>query len=323
MRADRLLAIVLYIQARGVVTAEELAKEMEVSERTIYRDIDALSFAGIPLYAEKGPGGGFSLLESYRTTLTALTQDEIQSLSLLNISEPFIELGLDEALRLGLMKVMAELSGSFQHVESQTRQRLYFDMGAKKRPRSLPFLDLIYEAIWEDHKLSLSYRFPYQNGIVVTRNACPFGLVVSSGEWYLVWEDQGKIDVYQVRDLVTVKVLKEEFSRPRKFDLASYWNQYLIKRKRKFPRYFVQLLISPDMIYEINQILGRSQIPVETNCRKNEKDWIQTELVFESFEEARRLLLGFGGAVKVIHPLALRLSIQDFASQIVSRYDGS
>ena len=159
MRADRLLSLLMLLQTRGQMTAQELAKELEVSERTIYRDMDALSVAGIPIYGEPGPEGGFALLNSYRTNLTGLTEGEVRALFMLSIPAPLADLGVSQELRSALLKLSAALPDSHRRDEAKVRQRFHLDstwwhQGAEQ----LPHLSTVHDALWQDRQLHIVYR---------------------------------------------------------------------------------------------------------------------------------------------------------------------
>ena len=147
MRADRLLSILMLLQARGKMSAQALADELEVSVRTIYRDLDALSAAGVPVYAERGPGGGCLLLDSYRTTLTGLTRDEVRALFALSIPSALSELGIDDEARTALYKLSAALPASRRPDEAGSRQRVHLDPEGWSDPKApAPHLQRIYQA---------------------------------------------------------------------------------------------------------------------------------------------------------------------------------
>src|SRR5512147_2861952 len=153
MRADRLLSLLMLLQARGRMTAQELARELEVSERTIYRDINALSASGVPVYAESGPGGGCALLDSYRTNLTGLTADEARALFMLSIPAPLDQLGVGQELRAALLKLSAALPSSRRPDEERARQRIHIDSLAWFQGEDpVPHLHTLQQAVWQDRR---------------------------------------------------------------------------------------------------------------------------------------------------------------------------
>src|SRR5512139_1469295 len=159
MRADRLIAELMLLQAQGRMTARVLARQVEVTERTVYRDIESLCMAGIPIYTERGPGGGISLVESYRTNLTGMTRGEVRALFMLSVPVALDELGLDSEARTAFLKLSAALPGALREEEQRTRQRFYIDQSgwqATQGPKSQSAL--IQQAVWEDRLLRVRYR---------------------------------------------------------------------------------------------------------------------------------------------------------------------
>lgn len=158
MRADRLLALLMLLQTGGRMTAAELARELEVSERTIYRDLDALAMAGVPVYAERGPGGGCALLDSYRTSLTGLTDGEVRALFLLSLPTPLADLEVGRDLKAAVLKLNAALPAERQDQADWLRQRLHLDWSAPSEAETVPHLPQVQRAVWENRRLRVTYR---------------------------------------------------------------------------------------------------------------------------------------------------------------------
>ena len=212
MRADRLLSLLMMLQARGRVTAETLAQELEVSVRTVYRDLDALSGAGVPVYAEKGPGGGIALLESYRTTLTGLTTEESRALFMLNIPAPLAQLGVSQELKTALLKLSAALPASRRAEEERARQRFHLDaVGWSQSLEPAPYLQLVQQALWNDRRLKLFYRTFF--GTLIERVGEPLGLVAKASVWYLVYTEAEVRRVVRVADLLQVDADAYQYTR--------------------------------------------------------------------------------------------------------------
>ncbi|MGI9061582.1 MAG: helix-turn-helix transcriptional regulator [Ktedonobacteraceae bacterium] len=225
MRADRLLALLLLLQTRGRMTAHELAEQLEVSERTIYRDMEALSVAGIPVYAERGPGGGCSLIDGYQTQLTGLTATEVRALFLLRMASPLADLGLTKALDDALLKLSASLPASQRDDAEQVRQRIHLDSAAwNANAETMCHLHTIQEAIWQERMLVLSYR--ESHSYCCEQLVEPYGLVSKGSAWYLVGAASGENKVFHVSRVATVMLTAEHFIRPASFDLPSYWSEY-------------------------------------------------------------------------------------------------
>jgi len=232
MRADRLLSILLLLQARGRMTAQELADEVEVSQRTIYRDVEALSMAGVPVYADRGPGGGFALLDRYRTTLTGLNRDEVRALFMLSIPEPLAQLGLDGELKAALLKLSAALPEARRPDEALVRQRFHLDSAWWFQPEEpVPHLPALQQAVWEDRRLHLAVRLPFDTRVEWLVD--PYGLVAKAGVWYLVCARKNHLRVHRVSDVLTAHVADERFQRPADFDLGLL--EGVVRRIRRQP----------------------------------------------------------------------------------------
>ena len=227
MRADRLLSLLLLLQTRGRMTARELAECLEVSERTIYRDIEALSSAGIPLYTEPGPGGGCELIDGYQTKLTGLTRAEVRALFLLKVSGPLADLGLSQVLEDAQLKLSAVLPPAFRSDAIQVRQRIHMDTSLPEPSHCIPsYLTLLQEAIWQDRTLCLSYD--RHTGKLVD----PYGLVSRARTWYLVGAVEGEMRILRVSRIRAVEMTEQHFTRPAEFDLAAYWAEHYTPRQR-------------------------------------------------------------------------------------------
>jgi predicted DNA-binding transcriptional regulator YafY len=320
MRADRLLSMLMLLQARGQMTAQELSAALEVSVRTIYRDLDALSAAGVPVYAVRGPGGGCALLDSYRTTLTGLTPDEVRALFMLSIPAPLAELGVDEELRAALVKLAASLPRSRQPDEARARQRIHLDSNSWFETReAVPHLRTLHEALWQGHRVRLAYQLPFDT--TASWVVEPYGLVAKASTWYLVCARRGHIHAYRVSQVVAAEILEEQFDYPPEFDLVAFWRAWCAQVEENRPHYPVTLRVSPGLgpwlKHLLGEQIGRAVVPAGS---PDDEGWIEISLVFESLEEARQRILGFGGAVEVLAPQPLRESVLDHARQILEVY---
>ncbi|HEX8186484.1 MAG TPA: YafY family protein, partial [Blastocatellia bacterium] len=218
MRADRLLSIMLLLQVHRRITARELASRLEVSERTIHRDMDALSGAGIPVFAERGSGGGWALMEEYRTNLTGLNKDEIQALFLVNPSRLLADLGLGKASDAALIKLRAALPSVSRDEAEYARQRIYVDLaGWNHSQETIPHLPALQEAIWRERKLRFTYERTGCDG--VERLVDPLGLVAKGSAWYLVAAVEGETRSYRISRVKDVEIMDEPCARPEGFDL--------------------------------------------------------------------------------------------------------
>lgn len=321
MRADRLLSILMLLQARGRMTAEQLAEETEVSVRTIYRDIDALSAAGVPVYAERGPGGGCALIEGYRTSLTGLTEDEVRALFMLSVPASLDDLGASQELRAALRKLAAALPDARRQDEERVRQRIYLDWEGWAQPEPVPHLQAIRQAVWQDRKLTIAYRWVAPHVQQFERLVDPYGLVAKAGVWHLVCADDSRIRVHRVSELVDVRATDEHFERPADFDLAAFWKAWCRGREESRPTYPVTARVSPDLVQLLPLYFGNRVRDAIANAGPPDSEgWVTLTLPFERLETARERILGFGRAVEVLEPEPLRLSVIDFARQIVNFY---
>ena len=320
MRADRLLSLLLLLQTRGRMTAEDLATELEVSERTIYRDIDALSGAGVPVYGERGPEGGYALLDGYRTSLTGLTVDEMRAFFLLNIPAPLAALGISQELKTALLKLSAALPAGGRGEEDRVRQRFYLDATWwDQDDQASPYLQTVEDALWHDRRLFIEYAT--LQGIVIEQTVAPLGLVAKAGVWYLVYAHNGRVRAQRVSHLRSVRSSDESFERPANFDLPGFWQQWCADYARGRSLYAVTLRVAPRFIPALPHYLGAGAH--DALARAGAPDaggWVTLALAFDSLNAARERILACGSGVEVIQPEALRLSVADFAAQTLSVY---
>ncbi|QRN82835.1 YafY family transcriptional regulator [Chloroflexota bacterium] len=325
MRADRLLSIMLLLQGRGKMTAQDLAEELEVSERTVYRDIDALCTAGVPVYSESGHGGGYGLTEDYRLHLTGLSKDELRALMTLGSFAPLSDLGLRDELRAALLKISASLPESSRYDDERIQRFFHFDQTWWQQSSAwMPHLQKVQEALWQDRKLEILYRLPQP--LEVRHLVSPYGLVVKAGRWYLVCERNGSVFVYRLSELLDVQLSDETFTRVDDFDLAAFWSKWCQRYEGFLTVFTATLDVAPAVFPLLHKTFGSQVEEQLLVANQAEADgWQRIDVAFESFESAREKVLGLGSGVRVIAPLALRLSVQDYAHQIVKLYqpDGS
>jgi predicted DNA-binding transcriptional regulator YafY len=320
MRADRLLALLMLLQSRGRMTAVQLAEQLEVSERTIYRDLDALSAAGVPVYAERGPGGGCALLDSYRTNLTGLTEEEVRALFMLSIPGPLADLGVSQELKAALLKVSAAMPAAYRKNVEGVRQRIYLDAAGWFQPEEpMPHLGTIQEAVWADRRLQVTYR--RGDGMQVERRVDPYGLVAKAGIWYLVRALKGRMGVYRVSRVQAAELTEERFERQEGFDLAAYWTEWCVEFEASRPVYPVTLRVAPDLVPTLAHVFGDGiYARVEEARPPDAEGWITLSCTFEHLPMARTQVLGFGTMAEVVEPAELRQSVVEFARGITALY---
>lgn len=227
MRLHRLIAIVLLIESRGRIKANELALALETSVRSIYRDIDVLAEAGIPMVSTPGPNGGISLMEGYTVNLKQLNGEEVINLYLTGMgiySGGQSESGLK--LKTALLKLEKTLPASFQPDIQKAQSRFYFDDTPWWTERTeIPCLEAVRGAVWRCRKLMVQYN--KVNGKISTRTLHPYGLVVKQGDWYLIAYCEGarEIRTFKCDRIASVQLLDEECTIPQKFSLERHWKR--------------------------------------------------------------------------------------------------
>jgi len=300
MRADRLLSILLLLQVHRRLTARDLAARLEVSERTIHRDMEALSAAGFPVFAERGIGGGWMLVEGYKTNLTGLNRDEIQALFLTKPLRLLADLGLKKASDAAFIKLSAALPAAHRDNAEQARQRIHIDAtGWNHSSESIQFLPVLQEAVWQDRKL----HFTYERGggcDSVERLADPLGLVAKGNAWYLVAAVDGEIRSYRVSRVVEAQLTDDPCIRPNDFDLAGYWEQSTVNFKAQLPRYTAIVRAHPDVFPRLRFAgrfarIGQAEPP-------DADGWIRVTLRFDVEEMAVEWALSFGSKIEVLEP---------------------
>ena len=323
MRADRLLSLLMLLQTRGRLTARELAERLEVSERTIYRDLEALSAAGVPVYADRGPGGGCGLLDGYRTTLTGLTEAEARALFMVSLPAPLGALGVSQELRSALLKLSAALPPGRRAAEAEARQRIHVDSTWWFQPAGpAPCLPVLHDAVWRDRRLRLTWRgWGGPAARPITAEVEPYGLAAKAGVWHLVYALADRLRVCAAADVLAAEPTGTTFTRPADFDLAEFWRAWCAEVEQGRPRFEVTARVAPGLWPRLGLYLGEGRpVAIEATGPAEADGWHPARLTFEYFEEARGRLLGVGGALEVLEPEALRRSLADFAEQALAVY---
>ena len=315
MRADRLIALTLRLQQKGKQTGAELADALGVSQRTIYRDVDALSALGIPVYADGGPGGGYSLLENYRTTLTGLNEGEIRALFALAVPNHLSALSAGGQLDTAFLKLSASLPQKYQDQMVQTEQRLYLDSNPWfQHAPALPHLPTLQHAVWHDQQVSLGYS--RQDDSVNQRVVSPYALAAKSGLWYLVADTEAGMRVYRVSRIHHVEALSERFVRSAEFDLPTFWHKWVADYERSLPTYLVTLKATAAAKEPIVQQFGKEV----WDSAEFQSGYKHLTISFERKEEAHATLMGMGNTVSVLSPDRLRQLLVETAQAILTNY---
>jgi predicted DNA-binding transcriptional regulator YafY len=274
----------------------------------------------VPIYAERGPGGGCALIEGYRTTLTGLTDDEARTLFLSGTTQALADLGLGPALDAALLKLLAALPAVHRERAARMQQRLYLDAAAwNHTEEDIPHLRTIQDAIWQDRKLRLTYHS--RNGVTTDRVVDPLGLVAKTSVWYLVTATNGAMRVFRVSRVRDTVMLDEPCTRPANFDLVAYWQEWRAQFRASLRNYPVTLRLSPAALPLLPHIFGEGERARVVSAGAPDADGCLTlPFVFESFETARADVLRFGTFAEVIEPPELRAGVAALAQNIAAMY---
>jgi predicted DNA-binding transcriptional regulator YafY len=327
VRADRLLSLVLLLQARGRATAQAIAAELEVSVRTVYRDLEALVAAGVPVLTESGPGGGCRLMDGYRFPLRGLSPDEAEALLILGVPGVVRELGLDAALDAAQRQIRLTAGGP----DLDGAALVHLDMprwfGSQE---DVPGLRDLARALRSGRRLALRYRAPGDPGDAEPRVVEPLGLVNKAGLWYLVAAPAGRVHdrsgvrVFRVARIASARPLAEAFERPAGFDLAAFWRQWSAEFEASRPRLPVTLRASPRALAILGEVFGQAAGPaLAAALPPDEHGWRVLTLSFEHERAAAHRLAGFGDQVEVLAPPSVRAGLVATARQILGRYDAA
>jgi len=318
MRADRLVSLVLLLQTRGRLPARVLAAELEVSVRTVYRDIAALNTAGVPVVTESGPNGGCWLLDGYRFPLRGLSADEASALLVLGVPAAVAELGLADAVAAARQKI--SISAGNGHQEPAL---IHLDMprwfhGAEH----VPHLPALASAVRERRQLRLGYRRG-DDGPETTRVVSPLGLVNKAGTWYLVAMASGRDEptVYRAGRVTYAHVLADSFARPEGFDLAAFWAEWSASFQASRPKTAVRLRASPAALDAFSEVFSDAVRPaLEAAGPPDAAGFREVTLTFEHETAAVTRLAGFGGEVEVLSPAAVRTRLVATARDLLKVY---
>ena len=305
MRATRLVSLLLLLQTRGQLTATELAERLEVSVRTVHRDMESLSAAGVPVEAVRGPAGGYRLAGGYRTRLTGLTADEAEALFAAGMPGPAAELGLGGELAAARLKLLAALPSELQERAARASRLFHLDTrGWFRAEDSVPHLPALSAAVWRGCRARIRYR---EGRLVVQRTIDPLGLVLKGGVWYLIARRSVGMRVYRVSRVAGVRQLPESFERPPGFELAVFWDEW--------SRAFEQSRPQVDVTVRVSEEVAR-RLPGEPRLAGDGR----AALRFDDLGVAYRELLRFGAGVEVLEPVELRTRISETAREVAALY---
>jgi predicted DNA-binding transcriptional regulator YafY len=322
MQADRLLALLLLLQAHGRTSARSLARQLEVSTRTIYRDLDALSAAGVPVYAERGRNGGCLLMPGFRTDVTGLTANEARALFVFAGRGLPSGLGHEPELKSALRKLLAAVPESHRPAAVRARERVVVDpTGWSRAAEPVPHLATVQEAVWLDRRLRLAYRSsdaPRARELIVE----PYGLVAKAGTWYLIAAEDGEPRLFRASRIEAAELLDTPASRPLGLDLEALW----LELRRRFDvrggeGLAVRALVrTANLARFLRMAAGPTIEPPEPGTDDTNSGWTEVGLRFRGEGPAVALLLGFGGEVQALEPASIRLTMGEAARAIVAHY---
>jgi predicted DNA-binding transcriptional regulator YafY len=324
VRADRLVSLVLLLQTRGRMSARALAAELEVSVRTVYRDLDSLGAAGVPVVAEPGRDGGCRLLEGYRFPLRGLSPDEASALLVLGVPAALAELGLADALSAAHRKISVTTGPQAGPALVHLDMPRWFH--AKE---DVPHLRTLAEALRQHRRLVLGYSRG-RTGVETTRVVDPFGLVNKAGVWYLVASGvrsdapslaENGAAVFRAGRITSARVLSEPSCRPPDFDVAAFWDRWSDSFMTTRPKIEVRLRASPVALSSFGEVFGDAvQAALAAAAPPDSAGWREVTLTFEHETAAAHRLAGFGGLVEVLSPAVVRTRLVETALHILERY---
>ncbi|MBZ0297076.1 MAG: YafY family transcriptional regulator [Anaerolineae bacterium] len=304
MRADRLLKLMMLLQAQGKMTAQALAKELEVSRRTILRDVDALSFAGVPVYTDGGHGGGISLDKHYRVKLNGLKESEVQALMVSMNTSLLRDIGLGEAAETSLLKLFSELPSLHEQAAKEIMSRIYIDPAWWWHGhQNLTYLSDLQRATLENRVIDMAYL--KHDGGEIERTVNPYGLVSKAGVWYLVAERDGEYRSYRVSRIKYLLVRDESFERDSAFDLAAYWKSSVDEFLQDLTQYTCTLRIPDEKTNFVKWYTPGSYEVIQTS----DQGWFVARFELESVEIATMLVVGLGPQTEVLDPPELRENV--------------
>jgi predicted DNA-binding transcriptional regulator YafY len=325
MRAARLIKMVLLLQSRPSMTAAELARELEVSERTVTRDAQALSEAGVPVYAERGRAGGYRLVGGYRTRLTGLARGEAEALFLSGVPGALREMGLEDAASAARLKVSAALLPSLSDASRAAAQRFHLDAPSWfAEPKTPELLPAVADAVWDDRRVVARYR---RGDSDVERELEPYGLVLKAGVWYLCARvaDGGSFRVYRIDRFTAIDAAAgERFARKADFDLPAFWAERAEQFARSILRAEVVVRVSPEgarrLPYAVDPTAAREALELAGVPGEGGGGWVTVTLPVESEEVAHGQLAGLGPEVEVLAPASLRARFARDAVRLAGLY---
>ena len=315
MRADRLLSILLLLQAKGRATERELAERLEVSQRTIHRDLESLSVARVPVVALRGAQGGWELARGWKTEVPGLDETELRALLMANprvVGHPRLAAAAESALS----KLMASLPGPMRVQAEAMRERLHVDpTGWRDRGEDLSMLAVVQDAVARQQRLTFNYT--RADGEKAPRTVDPLGLVAKGLSWYMVARAPHGIRTYRVSRIEGATMLAVRFERPGKFRLAAYWKRSTAELEQQRSRYSAVLAVAPEAMKRLEGWIQAKPL-TGALARKAPEGWVTLRGEFDAEAVARFVVLGFGARIKVLAPRELQRWVRSEAAAVVA-----
>lgn len=320
MRASRLLSIMMLLQTRGRMSAEALASELEVSVRTVYRDIDQLSASGVPVYADIGRNGGFALLDGWKTKLTGLTAPEAQALFLSGLPGPAAEMGLSSEVQQAELKLLAALPADWQSEAKRISSRFHLDPQGWFQPgHSHAHLKAVADAVWAERRLSVRYESWTK---ISDRVLEPYGLVLKGGVWYVVARSGEDVRTFRLSSIQALVVLEGSFSRPKDFDLPRYWVHATKQFERDVYVGTARVRLTEKGLRELKGTSPVMRAHLEALSPRFDAGWAEIEIPIEAVGWARFEMIKLAAEVEVLSPPELREAVADVARRVTAYYVG-
>ncbi|MFF5175746.1 helix-turn-helix transcriptional regulator [Micromonospora sp. NPDC000089] len=320
MRAGRLLSLLLLLQTHGRLTAEQLAARLEVSTRTVYRDVESLHAAGIPLYGEAGHAGGYRLVDGWRTRLTGLTTEEAERLFLTGLPGPAAELGYGAVVAALQLKLDAALPPQLRDRADALRQRFHLDAPHwYSDGDASPYLAPTAEAVWRQHRVRVRYRSWRGESSTVL---APYGLVLKGGRWYVVADAGRGPASYRVNQILALTTLAETFDRPTDFDLAGWWRVHVADFRARLHRDEATIRLSPQGWDRLREVASDLVVAAARDSAgpPDGHGWVTAVVPIESLTHAHGDLLRLGAQVEVLAPARLRAMLAETAAGLAALY---
>jgi predicted DNA-binding transcriptional regulator YafY len=319
MRASRLLSLLMLLQSRGRMSAQALSEALEVSVRTIHRDVDELSASGVPIWADRGRLGGFQLQPGWRTRVDGLTAPEAQAMFLGGLPGPAAELGLGEAMASAQLKLLAALPDGWREDARRVSARFHLDpVDWYRGPSPTDHLPAIAQAVWSERRVAMRYESWKGE---VSRRVDPLGLVLKAGIWYLAAQVGMGVRTYRLSNILDLEVIDEAFERPADFDLAAWWLASTKRFEKELAVDTAQLRVSASGLKALRDLgTAVAQAAEASASEPDEAGWRRVTIPIESIAHAAAQVLRLGAQAEVLKPAALRRELLERVSAVAALY---